>query len=33
MIRRMSAATVDRIKELVQERRSSGVGDPAALGE
>jgi CRP-like cAMP-binding protein len=29
-IRRMSEATVDRIKELVRERRRSGVADPAA---
>jgi CRP-like cAMP-binding protein len=28
-IRRMSEATVDRIKELVQARRASGVADPA----
>jgi CRP-like cAMP-binding protein len=28
-IRRMSETTVDRIKELVQARRASGVADPA----
>ncbi len=28
-IRRMSGATLDRIKELIQERRQAGVADPA----
>jgi CRP-like cAMP-binding protein len=32
-IRRMSEATVGRIKELVEGRRNSGVGDPAAVEE
>jgi len=30
-IRRMSEATVERIKELIEGRRSSGVADPAAV--
>ena len=30
-IRRMSDATVDRIKELIEERRRSGIADPAAV--
>ena len=30
-IRRMSDATVDRIKQLVRERESAGVADPAAI--
>jgi CRP/FNR family cyclic AMP-dependent transcriptional regulator len=32
-IRRMSEATVGRIKELVEGRRNSGVADPAAVDE
>jgi CRP-like cAMP-binding protein len=33
-IRRMSSETVDRIKQIVNERRQAGVGDPAhASGE
>jgi CRP/FNR family cyclic AMP-dependent transcriptional regulator len=32
-IRRMSEATVGRIKELVEGRRNSGVADPAAVEE
>jgi len=28
-IRRMSEATLDRIKEIVEKRRQDGVGDPA----
>ncbi len=31
-IRRMSDATLDRIKELIEERRRSGVADPASVG-
>jgi cAMP-dependent protein kinase regulator len=32
-IRRMSADTVDRIKQLIDERRKQGVADPALLTE
>jgi CRP/FNR family cyclic AMP-dependent transcriptional regulator len=31
-IRRMSEDTVDRIKQLVEQRRKAGVADPAHLG-
>ena len=30
-IRRMSDETVDRIKEMIEERRQAGVADPARL--
>ena len=32
-IRRMSDATVARIKELIEDRRRSGVADPASIDE
>ncbi len=32
-IRRMSEETVDRIKELIEERRKAGVADPAHAPE